>query len=104
MHAIGVNIDPVVVSMETEDRTHRHAIREPAPGAILGNDVRHCSPSAVRREPAVRDASIASIDLCDLNEVVEVSDAALKGHAGITPHGLFETVSLGPPEIPPRGA
>jgi hypothetical protein len=27
-----------------------------------------------------------------------------KGHAGITPHGLCETVSLGPPEIPSRGA
>jgi hypothetical protein len=27
-----------------------------------------------------------------------------KGHAGITPHGLCETVPLGPPEIPSRGA
>jgi hypothetical protein len=27
-----------------------------------------------------------------------------KGHAGITPHGLSETVPLGPPEIPSRGA
>ena len=27
-----------------------------------------------------------------------------KGHAGITPHGLCETVPLGPPEIPSRDA
>jgi hypothetical protein len=26
-----------------------------------------------------------------------------KDHAGITPHGLCETVPLGPPEIPSRG-
>src|SRR6266478_773809 len=50
--------------------------------------------------PDVRFAPEAAVHPESLS--VRSDNKKTKGHAGITPHGLCETVPLGPPEIPSR--